>query len=145
MTDCGPMRIALCGDRSPPIWLEGALVVGVCPRTLLAAVRARYEAEGGVVKEWTAFKGAEVCANGVVIDTSPSRDAPPDVGDAGRPLAAEAQEGDEEVEEAEDGEEEEAGADADAAPSTSRAATAPGVEDAGTCAGFVRCLWLALR
>ena len=118
VTDCGPMRIAFCGDRSPPIWLEGALDVGVCPRTLLAAVRARYEAEGGVVKEWTAFKGAEVCANGVVIDTSPSRDAPPDVGDAGRPLAAEAQEGDEEVEEAEDGEEEEAGADADAAPST---------------------------
>jgi lycopene cyclase CruP len=91
VTACGPLRVAFHGDAFPcaarPLYLEGALDVGVSPRLLLASARRRFEAAGGVVLERAAFKSATIADDGVELTLAPSPAGAADAGDASRPAA----------------------------------------------------------
>jgi hypothetical protein len=61
-------RCAFAGTAATPtveVWTRDVLNVGVRPDSLIQAVRARFEAKGGVVREGTALGGLEVHTNGV--------------------------------------------------------------------------------
>jgi lycopene cyclase CruP len=89
VTACGPMRVAFAG--SDPLYLGGALDRGVCPATLLAALRSRFEAGGGVILEGTAFRTADIYTDGLAIRVQRGAGGEgADLADAGRPLAVEA-------------------------------------------------------
>ena len=87
VTECGPMRVSFLGGggggappsssekapspSSPPplLTLSGVLDVGVCPVKLMALLRRKFEAAGGVVLESREFFGAEVFDDGVLVKT----------------------------------------------------------------------------
>ena len=89
VTECGPMRVSFLGGggaaaaapekasssssspSSPPplLTLSGVLDVGVCPVRLMALLREKFEAAGGVVLESREFFGAEVFDDGVLVKT----------------------------------------------------------------------------
>ena len=87
-SEFNPVRVGFAGGAD--LWVNDCLNIGVSPRKLLAAARARLEALGGVVYEHTEFKGAAVHPDGVEIAVAPARGAPLQLGDANRPTAVEA-------------------------------------------------------
>jgi hypothetical protein len=85
VSDFNPVRVGFKGGDD--IWVRDVLNLGVSPAALIAAVRARFEAAGGVLLEQTEFRHADVCDDGVSLTLAPSRSAPADVRDVNRPNA----------------------------------------------------------
>jgi hypothetical protein len=87
------LGVAVCllpaGFRGLPesMWVKDCLNLGVCPKTLIAHLRAKFEVLGGVVYEHTAFKSAVVCPDGVLVTVMAAAELPADLGDVNRPNA----------------------------------------------------------
>jgi hypothetical protein len=67
--------------------VQDCLNIGVSPKSLIASLRRRFEACGGIIYEQTAFKSAVICPDGVVATLINAADTPVDVGDTNRPNA----------------------------------------------------------
>ncbi|KAF6255437.1 hypothetical protein COO60DRAFT_211816 [Scenedesmus sp. NREL 46B-D3] len=85
VSDFNPVRVGFKGGR--PLWVQDCLNIGVSPRALIASLRRRFEASGGVIYEQTAFKSAVICPDGVVASLAGAAGAPAGVGDTNRPNA----------------------------------------------------------
>jgi hypothetical protein len=85
-SEFNPIRVGFKGGAEP-LTINNVLNIGVCPKTLISTLRARFEVLGGVIYEHTAFKSAVVCADGVVVSLMNAAAAPADVGDTNRPNA----------------------------------------------------------
>ena len=73
--------------------VSDVLNCGVCPRLLLATLRRRFLAGGGLLLEGTALQSVRVADDGVELALAPGRAAAPDLepGDVNRPMAMEAE------------------------------------------------------
>ena len=85
-TAFNPVRVGVRG-RAPDIWVRDVLNMGVCPRALLALLRAKFLAEGGTLLEHTAFRSARVLDDGVELALAPAAGSAPEAGDVNRPSA----------------------------------------------------------
>lgn len=73
------------------VWASDILNLGVSPARLIAALRAKFEASGGVILEHTALRSACIHPDGAVLSLVPGgRAAEASVGDANRPNALQA-------------------------------------------------------
>lgn len=91
VTEFNPIR---CGFKGgDPLWVNDCLNIGVDPKQLIAILRSKFEALGGVIHEHTAFKSAVVCTDGVAVTVAAAAGAPADVGDTNRPNAVQPQQG----------------------------------------------------
>jgi hypothetical protein len=86
VSEFNPIRVGFKGGAEP-LTINNVLNIGVCPKTLISTLRARFEVLGGVIYEHTAFKSAVVCADGVVVSLMNAAAAPANVGDTNRPNA----------------------------------------------------------
>lgn len=85
VTEFNPIR---CGFKGgDPLWVNDCLNIGVNPKTLIATLRAKFQALGGVIYEHTEFKSAVVCHDGVAATVVAASHAPAGVGDTNRPNA----------------------------------------------------------
>ncbi len=64
-SEFNPVRVQFAAGE--PIWLRDILSVGISPQTLLALLKAAFVAAGGSLREQTAFLGAVVHPDGVVV------------------------------------------------------------------------------
>lgn len=88
-SEFNPIRVGFLGGED--IWTSNCLNLGVHPRTLLDILKRKYLAAGGVMFENTAFKGATLLEDGMVIKLGPGgREAAVSVGDTNRPNGLEA-------------------------------------------------------
>jgi hypothetical protein len=85
-----PTRVGFKGSDAP-LSVNNVLNIGVCPKSLIAAMRARFEVLGGVIYEHTAFRSAVVASDGVVVSLANAAGAPADVEDTNRPNAVQQQ------------------------------------------------------
>uniref|UniRef100_A0A383W650 Uncharacterized protein n=1 Tax=Tetradesmus obliquus TaxID=3088 RepID=A0A383W650_TETOB len=85
VSDFNPVRVGFKGGD--PLWVQDCLNIGVSPKSLIASLRRRFEAAGGIIYEQTAFKSAVICPDGVVATLVNAADAPAGVGDTNRPNA----------------------------------------------------------
>jgi hypothetical protein len=65
--------------------VQDCLNLGVSPKSLIASLRRRFEACGGIIYEQTEFKSAVICPDGVVATLVSAANAPVGVGDTNRP------------------------------------------------------------
>jgi hypothetical protein len=65
--------------------VQDCLNIGVSPKSLIASLRRRFEACGGIIYEQTEFKSAVLCPDGVVATLVSAANAPVGVGDTNRP------------------------------------------------------------
>jgi len=86
VSEFNPISVGFKGG-SEPLSINNVLNIGVCPKTLIATLRARFEVLGGAIYEHTAFKSAVVGSDGVIVSLVNAAGAPADVGDTNRPNA----------------------------------------------------------
>jgi hypothetical protein len=86
ISEFNPIRVGFKG-AAEPLTINNVLNIGVCPKTLIATMRAKFEVLGGVIYEHTAFKSGVVGTDGVVVSLMNAAGAPADVGDTNRPNA----------------------------------------------------------
>jgi lycopene cyclase CruP len=86
VTEWARDRMGFKGGKA--LWVEGVLNVGVSPAALVAALRAEFEAAGGVVLERCAFRSARVLDDGVEVALAGAEGGMPlTPGDVNRPTA----------------------------------------------------------
>jgi hypothetical protein len=86
ISEFNPIRVGFKG-AAEPLTINNVLNIGVCPKTLIATMRAKFEVLGGVIYEHTAFKSGVVGTDGVVVSLMNAAGTPADVGDTNRPNA----------------------------------------------------------
>lgn len=91
VSEFNPIQVGFKGGAKP-LTINNVLNIGVCPKTLIATMRAKFEVLGGVIYEHTAFKSGVVGSDGVVVNLMNAAGAPADVGDTNRPNAMQHQE-----------------------------------------------------
>ncbi|HHP7231232.1 MAG TPA: FAD-binding oxidoreductase [Xenococcaceae cyanobacterium] len=70
-TEYNPARIGFLGGKD--IWVKDVLNIGVDPVYLLATLKNKFLAWGGVLLENTAFTDATVCETGVIVATAETK------------------------------------------------------------------------
>jgi lycopene cyclase CruP len=86
VSEFNPVRMGFPG--MPDVWIRDVLNTGVLPRTLIAILKDKFLAAGGVLLEQTAFKSADVAGDGVRVRLlSGSGGLAITAGDVNKPMA----------------------------------------------------------